>query len=88
MFVAPITIGIIGGKYLGRLVNFFLMLEVYQVGLLILRWGMSGDVRWLFLLPGIFVWAPVSAGGLIVALVYLLVAILAHYRRVPTQRTP
>ena len=48
-----------------------------------LAWGTSGEFRLRFLLPGIFVWASVSARALIPPLLFALVAMLAHHRRPP-----
>ncbi len=71
------TSGILSRKNWRRLISFSIMLELYQVGLFIIVLAANGNVRPALLIPGIFVWAPVSTGSLLVPLILALVAILS-----------
>lgn len=80
-YAVAIAAGIVAARYVNRLVSFLLMLQVYQIGLFIMVLITNGDFRPMLLLPGIMIWAPVSPGGLVPPLIFLLVALLAHRRR-------
>ena len=81
LFILPISIGILAGKYVNRLVNFCLMLVVYQFMLVILAFGATGEFRPRLLIPIIFVFPPLSLGQFIPPLVFLLVAIMVYRLR-------
>jgi hypothetical protein len=57
------------------------MLELYQVGFFL--YILATNARFVpgILIPGIMIWMPVSAGGIIVALILGLVALVTHRRR-------
>jgi hypothetical protein len=78
LFVVPVMVGIIAGKYIGRLANFFIMLAVFQVDLFILASASSGELRPRLLIPVIFVWPPISLGQFIPPLVFVLVSIVVY----------
>jgi hypothetical protein len=77
----PLTFGVIWGRHWGRPINFLIMLELYQVGLFIYILATNARFRPEILIPGIMIWAPVSAGGFLVALILALIAVLMHRRR-------
>jgi hypothetical protein len=78
LFVLPISVGIVAGKYIGRLANFCLMLAVFQVGVFLLAFANSGEFRPRFLIPVIFVWPPLSSGQFIPPLLFVLVSIVVY----------
>ena len=63
IYVLPVLAGVLAGKYVGRLVNFCIMLAVFQVGLFILVSANSGELRPRFLVPVIFIWAADMRGA-------------------------
>jgi len=81
IYVPPVLAGVLAGKYVGRLVNFCIMLAVFQVGLFILGSGNSGEFRPFLLIPVIFVWPPLSAGQFIQPLVFILASIVVYRLR-------
>ena len=83
LFILPISIGIIAGRRINRLLNFCLMLVVHQLALVFLAFGTSGVFRPRLLLAIIFVWPPLSLGQFVPPLLFLLVAIVVYRRRVP-----
>jgi len=78
VFVLPILAGILAGKYLGRVVNFCVMLAVFQVCLFILASVDSGELRFQLLIPMIFLWPPLSVGQFIPPLLFVLVSIIVY----------
>lgn len=78
LFILPSSIGILAGKYVNRVLNFCLMLTVYQLALVFLAFGASGVFRPQLLIPTVFIWPPLSLGQFIPPLVFLLFAQLAH----------
>jgi hypothetical protein len=45
IYVLPVLVGVLAGKYVERLANFCIMLAVFQVGLFILPSANSGELR-------------------------------------------
>ena len=78
----PIAAGIVAGRHIGRLANFVLMVGLSLVAVMLLGIATTREFRPWLLIPGILIWAPLSAGGLIPPLVFILVA-----RRVPRLRS-
>lgn len=68
----------VAGKYLGRLANFLLVTMVYQTTLAALVLHDTGEFRPQLLILGLFLFAFVSAGGLIPPLIFALVAVVSH----------
>ena len=81
LFILPISIGILAGRRINRLVNFCLMLVIYQLALVILAFGATGEFRPRLLIPIIFIWPPLSLGQFIPPLLFLLVAIVVYRLR-------
>ena len=78
LFVLPVLVGILAGKYVGRFANLCIMLAVFQVSLFILASANSGEFRPRLLIPVIFVWPPLSAGQFVPPLLFVLVSIVVY----------
>jgi hypothetical protein len=79
IYFVPIAAGIIARRYVGRILTFAIMLELYQVVITAITLGF-GTFRPLHLVPGIFLIAPISLGSFIPPLVFLLATILFPVR--------
>jgi hypothetical protein len=84
-YAVAVTAGIFASRYVNRLVNVLLMLQVYQWGMVVMIFVTNGVFRPILLVPGIFIWAALSPAGLIPPLLFLAVAILANHRCVQAQ---
>src|SRR5215467_3818894 len=78
IYVLPVLACVLAGKYVGRFVNFCIMLAVFQIGLFILASTNSGELRPRFLVPVIFIWPPISAGQFVPPLLFVVVAIIVY----------
>ena len=82
-----ILVGVALARLYGRLVSFLAMIEMYQVGIFVLGWLITGQINFVLLIPGIGVlprigrYSGVSAGGLVPPLIFLLVAIVTPRER-------
>ena len=72
--IIPAMVGIIGGRYLGKVANACLVIAVFYIGSVLLAFYASGEFRPVSFLGGMFV----SAGRLVPPLVFILVARLAY----------
>ncbi len=85
-YLSIIAVGVLVGRHFGRLVGFGFMIEMYQVGILMIVLISTGTFRPVLLIPGVGVlpgigrFSGVSAGGLVPPLVFLLVAMLVSKR--------
>lgn len=86
IFVLPIMAGIVAGKYVGRFVNFWIMLTVFQIDIMLLAFGSMGQVRPRLLIPVIFLWPPLSLGQFVPPLVFALVALVVYRLRYARSR--
>jgi hypothetical protein len=77
-FALPVSAGILAGQYVGRFVNFCVMLAVFQINLFILAFVGNGEFRPRLLIPVIFVWPPLSAGQFIPPLVFAVVSMVVY----------
>ena len=83
-YILTITGGVIVGRRYGRLLSVVVMIEMNQLGLLLLVAVKIGHVDPVLLIPGagilpkIGYYSGVSAGGLIPPLVFVLVAMFVQ----------
>jgi hypothetical protein len=77
--------GLVGRRF-GRLIRLCLMIEMFQVGILIMMLIITGRfwpmalIPGVGVLPGIGLYSGVSAGGLVPPLVFVLVAMMVPKR--------
>jgi hypothetical protein len=81
IYAMPVLVGVIAGKYLGRIANFSLMLAVFQLDLALLDFLSNGTFHARLLIPIIFVWPPLSLGQFVPPLVFLLAAMIVYRLR-------
>jgi hypothetical protein len=77
-YVLPILAGVVAGKYVGRFANFWIMLAVFQIDVIILLSGNTGMWSPRMFIPVIFWWPPLSRGQYIPPLVFIAAAIVIY----------